>query len=261
MRVIYSVRSHKGNVRENNEDNFFADGIILPSAFANRPFSADGGAFSPTVLAVCDGMGGEESGEAASMTAVKNLGKLYELVKLQNAGDFDAAVKNAVDSADCEIKANCKRSGTTLALAVISGKGAFCYNIGDSRIYCLKNGVFSQVTTDHTQGAEIASTGVISPEKARLGKGGNKLTRCIGIGNFTAADSYPKIRGKFRLVICSDGLSDMVSDSEINAVMARSETASDAAECLLKAALAHGGKDNVTVIAADIQNSRFAPKR
>ncbi len=260
MKVMYSVRSHKGKVRENNEDNFFADGVTLPSAFINRPFSIDGSACAPLILAVCDGMGGEDRGEVASGITARKLNELHRLVKTSGAKDLDAAVKNAVNSSGTEIKAICKRSGTTLALAVVSENGTYCYNVGDSRIYCLKKGVFSQITNDHTKGAEAVIAGIVTQNQARLEKGGNKLTRCIGIGNCSDVDAYPKLRGKFRLMICSDGLSDMLPDKEINKIMSESEMTSQAAESLLQRALANGGKDNVTVVVADIKNSLFGCK-
>lgn len=257
MKVMYSVRSHKGNVRENNEDNFFADGITIPSTLGNRPFSVAGNAITPFVLAVCDGMGGEESGELASGITARKLNELQRIVRTTGAKCYDAMVQSVINSSCAEIKSICNRSGTTLALAIVSNKGTYCYNIGDSRIYCLKNGAFSQITNDHTQGAEIAGTGIITHNLSRREKGGNKLTRCIGIGNCSDVDGYPKISGTFRLMICSDGLSDMVSDEEIKDIMSESDVTSQVAENLLQRALANGGKDNVTVIVADIQNSLF----
>lgn len=257
MKVMYSVRSHKGNVRENNEDNFFADGITMPSAFVNRPFSIDGIANAPFILAVCDGMGGEENGEVASGITVRKLNGLQRTVKSTNDKCYDDIVKNVVNSSSAEIKSICKRSGTTLALAIVSDKGTCCYNIGDSRIYCLKKGVFSQITNDHTQGAHIAETSINTHGLARKEKGGNKLTRCIGIGNCSDVDVYPKLSGKFRLVICSDGLSDMLSNEEIKDIMSAPVMTSQVAENLLQRALANGGKDNVTAVVADIQNSLF----
>lgn len=257
MKVMYSVRSHKGNARENNEDNFFADGISMPSALVNRPFSIDGNAISPFILAVCDGLGGEESGELASGITARKLNELQRTVKSASVKCYDEMVKNIVNSSSAEIKSICKRSGTTLALAIVSHKGTYCYNIGDSRIYCLKNGVFSQITNDHTQGAEIARTGIITHNSSRKEKGGNKLTRCIGIGNYSDVDGYPRLNGKFRLVICSDGLSDMVSNEEIKKIMSGPDMTSQVADNLLQRALKNGGKDNVTIVVADIQHSLF----
>lgn len=251
MKVIYSVRSHKGNIREKNEDNFFANGITLLAEYENMAFSIDACAFSPLVLAVCDGMGGEESGEFASLTAVKKLSE----AELQTKKDINSAVRNYVEEASKEISFSGKRSGTTLALAVVSDKGTHCFNIGDSRIYLIKRGL-QQVTNDHTQGAEKVKNGLLPADQARR-NGGNKLTRCIGIGNYHSVENYPVITGKYRLLICSDGLTDMVTDFEIKKIVSKNMSVSDAADNLLKSALNNGGKDNITIIVADISHSRF----
>lgn len=253
MNVMYSVRSHKGNVRKKNEDNFFADGITLLPEYVNKPFSIDASAFSTIVLAVCDGMGGEECGEFASSTAVKKLSE----AKLQSQKELHSAVRNCIEAANDEINSSGKRSGTTLALAVISEKGTHCFNVGDSRIYLLKKGNFTQVTSDHTKGAERVKNGVILSENERQNEGGNKLTRCIGIGNYRSAENYPVISGNYRLLICSDGLTDMVTDAEIKKIISENAKIADVAEKLLQAALNNGGEDNITVITADISHSRF----
>ena len=256
MKVVYSVRSHKGNIREKNEDNFFANGITLAPEYRNRPFSIDAISFSPVVLAVCDGMGGEESGEFASLTVVQKISE----AELQAQKELNSAVRNCIEAANNEINSLGKRSGTTLALAVISEKGTHCFNVGDSRIYLLKKGSFSRVTNDHTKGAERVKNGAIPSEKERRIEGGNQLTRCIGIGNYRSAENYPVISGKYRLLICSDGLTDMVSDAEINRVVSENTKIADVAETLLRTALNKGGEDNITIIAADISHSRFIKK-
>lgn len=253
MKAIYSVRSHKGKVRENNEDNFLADEFFLSAEYRNNPFSIDASAFSPFILAVCDGVGGEENGELASLTAVKTISG----VKLQLQKDLNGAVSSCIETVNNEICSISKRSGTTLALAVISEKETHCFNVGDSRIYLLKNKRFRRITNDHTSGAEKVKNGVISEENARKSKDGNKLTRCIGIGNYRSAESYPVIKGKYRLLICSDGLTDMVTDDEIEKTISENKNTSDAAEKLLQIALNKGGTDNITIIVADISHSRL----
>lgn len=253
MKVMYSVRSHKGNVREKNEDNFFANGITLLAEYLKKPFSVDASAFSPMVLAVCDGMGGEECGEFASSTVVNELLK----AQLQSQKELHNAVRNCIETANDEIKSSGKRSGSTLALAVISEKGTQCFNVGDSRIYLLKKGFFKRVTNDHTKGAERVKDGAAFEGKERHSECGNKLTRCIGIGNYRSAENYPMISGKYRLLICSDGLTDMVTETEIKKVASENEKIDDVAEKLLQAALNNGGEDNITIIAADIIHKRF----
>ncbi len=260
MNVIFSVRSHKGNTRGNNEDNLFAAGIMLLPEFCDRPFSVDASVPAPVVLAVCDGMGGEKRGELASRIAVIKLTELQKTIIDTSPKEMNRVVQAYIEAANYEISAYGVRSGTTIALAVITEKGVYCFNVGDTRIYCLQSGMFTQVTNDHTQGAEIARSGIIPMEQARQSKSGNKLTRCIGFGNCYNMDSYPAIKGKCRLLLCSDGLTDMVSDLEIKKILSDTDGTSDAAEQLLQLALNNGGKDNVTVIAADISHNSFSDR-
>ncbi|MCM1059923.1 MAG: protein phosphatase 2C domain-containing protein [Eubacterium sp.] len=257
MNIAFSVRSHKGNTRISNEDNFFANGVILPQKFRNNPFSIDADIPVPVILAVCDGMGGEEHGEMASEIAVKKLSEFQYAFMSSLPHDLNKTVQICIEAANNEISSYHMRSGTTIALAVISKKGVYCFNVGDSRIYTLCKGFFKQVTNDHTQGAEIARSRIISAERARHEKNGNKLIRCIGFGNCYNAESYPVIKERCRLLICSDGLTDMVSDTEIKNILCTAEKISEAADKLLKSALNHGGKDNVTLITADISGNSF----
>lgn len=257
MNMMFSVRSHKGNMRGNNEDNLFAAGITLPPEFCDRPFSIDASVTAPVILAVCDGIGGEELGELASRIAVIKLSELQRTIGYASPKEINGAVQAYIEAANYEISSYGVRSGTTIALAAVTEKGVHCFNVGDSRIYCLQSGMFTQVTNDHTQGAEIARSGIISMEQARQSKSGNKLTRCIGFGNCFNMDSYPAIKGKCRLLLCSDGLTDMVSDLEIKNILVAAEKPSDAAEQLLELALSHGGKDNVTIITVDIPRVSF----
>jgi protein phosphatase len=223
-KILYSVRSNVGRKRTNNEDNFFADGIFLTPEIRDKSFSADGIAFAPLKLAVCDGMGGEENGEVASLTAARKLSK------------YDNNFQSCIDDINIEI-GKIGRAGTTLVLAAIVKNGISCFNIGDSRAYCLSKKGFFKVTNDHIV---ITDTGK------------RKLTRCIGIGSNQTLESYPVIKDKCRLLLCSDGLYDMVSDIKIEHILQNSTKTLDAADLLLQTALDNGGNDNITIITADI---------
>lgn len=257
MTVTFSARSHTGRSRQNNEDNLFADGTIIPREFVGRPFQLDASCQAPLLLAVCDGMGGEDCGELASEIAVTTLQEHQGSIRAASKKEIGIAVQEYINAADRSIKSYGRRSGTTLALAVINEDGISCFNVGDSRVYVFKDSVLSQVTHDHTQGAELALSGRISPEQARCSTNGNKLTRCLGIGNCCSLESYPAIRKGCRILLCSDGLSDMVSDAEIERILSGSEHISQAAEALLQAALSHGGMDNITLIAAEFYPNTF----
>jgi protein phosphatase len=223
-KILYSIRCNVGNKRLNNEDNFYADGVFLTPEMRDKSFSIDAMANMPLILAVCDGMGGEENGEIASLAAARKL------------SEYNNNLQNCIDEINIEI-GKTGRAGTTLVLASIDRKGISCFNIGDSRAYALSKKGFFRVTNDHI---------VITVSGKR------KLTRCIGIGSNQTAESYPVIRDKCRLLLCSDGLYDMVADTEIERILRESIKASSAADLLLQTALDNGGNDNITIITADV---------
>lgn len=252
MDIFFSVRSHQGRIRATNEDNLFADGMMLLPRFRDKAFSFDAITQAPVLLAVCDGMGGEDSGEVASETAVKKLAEMETVIKNTSPEKLSETVQAYIDNVDLNLKICGKRMGTTLALAVITENRLSCFNVGDTRIYCMKAGKLMQMTHDHTFGAEMARKNRINIDQARNCKNGKKLTRCIGIGDHNSAEELTVNREKCRLMICSDGLTDMVSASEIEKILAGTTHTSDAAEQCMQSALKHGGKDNITVIVADI---------
>lgn len=253
MDIVYSARSHKGLVRENNEDNFFADGICLTPKFRSRPFSIDCTAVVPAVLAVCDGMGGSEDGEEASRIATELLGDFQNFIKTSPSERLGGVINDYVEKASYSVNSYSQKTGTTLALAVIIKNRIRCFNIGDSRIYSLNSGHFSRVTNDHTKGQRLVENGTVAQNDARTIKGGNSLTRCIGMGQSFEVESYSPIEPDCRLLICSDGLSDMVSDEVIEQLLKIAKNTCECADALLKTALENGGGDNVTLIVADVK--------
>lgn len=250
--ITYSARSHVGLRRENNEDNLFANGVLLPPGSGNRPFSLDGVAGVPAVFAVCDGMGGEEAGERASLLSVTALQNSAEELCGASPKDLEEAVQQYTRRAHKAIQSEAQgtRSGTTLALAVLTASGIRCFNLGDSRIYCLRQGRFWQVTNDHTVETDLLRMGV-SPRND--GQADHRLTRCIGIGDLKPVEAYPSISGSCRLVICSDGLSGMVDVGCMEEIL-KSTGCSAAADLLLQAALQNGGHDNVTAIVLNVEH-------
>lgn len=256
MYVAYSARSHVGRVRANNEDNLFADGVFLAPETNNQPFTIDGNSFTPIILAICDGMGGEENGEIASLIAVKKLSKSSDKLKSCSLHQINEVVQSYVNDVNIEIRSEIgnmgKRVGTTLALAVVTKNGVRCFNIGDTRIYCLSKSIFTQITNDHTLVAERLRNGSITAEQANFDKGNHKLTKCIGIGDSCIVESYSEIYGKCRLLICSDGLTDMVAQAEIEKTLKEITSTTDTTKALIDLALEKGGRDNITVIVADI---------
>lgn len=252
--VTYSARSHIGKRRENNEDNLFADGVILPPEIGNRPFSLDGVADVPSIFAVCDGMGGEEAGEVASLTAMEvlrtDIPQLYQTAPKQ----LPQAVQCFAERAHQSIQERTQgvRSGAVLALAAVTASGVFCFNLGDSRIYCMQSGRLRQITHDHTVTADQLRQGIRLPKGA---KPDHRLTRCIGIGKSQVVETYPVLKGDFRLLICSDGLTNMADDKTLADILSAAVQPAAAADRMVQAALNGGGRDNITVIVLDIRRA------
>jgi len=267
MEVEYSARSHVGKVREKNQDNFFIDGIILSPQTYDYSYELDGCASLPTVFAVCDGLGGEENGEVASLIAVQTLLKVYDLLKLTEIDNLLKTVQAYVDNVNEAIHSTpgeaCKRIGTTIALVIASKNGINCYNIGDSRVYIYKKTKFRQITNDHTLAAKQNKNNPNTQNKVdSIYKGNNilnikkVLTRCIGIGNESTIENYPTLFGKCRILVCTDGLTDMVKVNEIKSVLRTSSRTAIAADSLIRLALNKGGIDNITLIIIDIKNTK-----
>jgi protein phosphatase len=259
MVIEYSARSHVGRVRENNEDNIYVDGVFLTPDMRERPFTIDGTTSPAAIFAVCDGVGGEDNGEIASFEAVHRLSYESDKLKAADAKSIGETVQTYADEVNSKLRFDVpvsgKRTGTTIALAVIRENGIYCFNIGDSRIYALHKNKFSQVTNDHTVIAEQVKNALRSTDQAVNPKDGNKLTRCLGIGKTYAVEIYPPITGNNRIMICSDGLTDMVNAAEIENILRVSKRSGNAADYLLNTALLNGGKDNVSVIVIDVKDS------
>jgi protein phosphatase len=248
-----------GRVRGNNEDNLYCAGVSLTQESRNAPFALDGSQALPQIFAVCDGMGGQADGEFASLTAVTSLSEFAK--RIIAAEQPDVFVQEYVVEANtllCEaMRERSVRIGTTLALAVIKQDGLHAYSIGDSRIYALTSEDFRQISDDHTLIAPKIKMGLLTDEQARQDKDWHKLTAYLGVFENEleiCADILPiiPIENGLRLLLCSDGLTDMVLDNRIEEILRTALTASVAADTLLKEALDNGGKDNTTVIVIDV---------
>jgi protein phosphatase len=277
----FSARSHIGHARANNEDNLYCDGAILTPETRDAPFALSGGAESPCIFAVCDGMGGEEDGEFASLTAVTALAEHAEEIASAASANPDpekihAAVRRFVTDANnrlCDaMRAKRVVTGATLALAVVTDEAVYAYNLGDSRIYVFDglDGKFARVSEDHTLAAQKVKMGLMTEEEVRTSRWRNRLTLHLGIfeDEMTVVPAIAEplpLGGGFlvglvgracrtrRILLCSDGLTDMAEDARIEEILRSAPTAEDAAERLLAEALKNGGRDNVTCIVVDVK--------
>lgn len=241
---------HVGKVRKNNEDNFFFDGRCLDQencgldgtlSFEARP--ANG-----SMVAVFDGMGGENFGEAASWAAARTMQQTRRRLAdcfvsrqkslLRLATKLNEAVVREKQTLGTE------RMGTTMVSLCFSSGRVYTCNVGDSRAYRLRGGELTQLSEDHVE------------RNLRPGRRKPALTQHLGIDP-AALQLEPHItRNDLRkgdvYLLCSDGLTDMLTDPEISGVMLDSRDARTCVRELIRAALERGGRDNITVIICKI---------
>lgn len=238
-----------GKVRKNNEDNFYLNGVYkrVPEDLTYEKTEL---LYGDGVFAVCDGMGGEEYGEKASLLAVETL------KEFQNK-DIDDVVDHYIETVNTKIcdfinENNGTRSGTTLALLHIKNGLAISYNIGDSRVYLYRKGRLFQLSEDHTQTNQMIKMGILTKEKASLHKDRHVLTQHLGIfPDELIIQAYKSdiisIKNNDIFLLCSDGLTDMLSDVEIESLLKNNALNKNCYKILKDAALAKGGKDNITI--------------
>ena len=250
--IKFAARSEIGNVRHNNEDNLFCNGVIMKENERDKPFFINGICEAPCIFAVFDGMGGEDCGELASLTAAESLCEHAERI---NHGTFEDVNNFALDANKKLLSIMREQNihtGTTLALISSGIKSFSVFNLGDSRVYVLRGDNVIRVTDDHTVTAEKLRAGLITPKQAMTDRYRNVLTRCLGM-----SDPYsvsPDFCGVFpfiecrRAMICSDGLTDMLTHREIADIMKKEEEVSEIVNELVNLALNKGGHDNITCI-------------
>jgi protein phosphatase len=219
-----------GKLRENNEDSFLA-----------RP---DAG-----VWAVADGMGGHSDGKLASDTLIDAL-QAIEVPASEES--LLLKFKSKVTDANAQIQGVSRRNGeiigTTLAAFLAYGRRYTCLWAGDSRIYVVRNGEISQLSRDHTEVQELINSGAITPAEAKFWPGRNAITRAIGVFDRVELEAMSgDILPGDAFVICSDGLTQHVSDTEICDYVSASDSQS-ACDALVALTLERGAVDNVTVI-------------
>jgi serine/threonine protein phosphatase PrpC len=242
-RVKFVARSEIGHARENNEDKF---DFYEPD---EEPLLAARG----SVYLVCDGMGGHNAGQIASELAAKQfLHAYYHL-----GGTAQEAARHAILQAHHYIAEMASKipsrygMGTTLTALILKQDEGILAHVGDSRCYRLREGVFEQLSRDHTLVAHLVEQGILTPEQARYHPQRNVIRQAVGVAD-PSEPLEPDIE-TFALqvgdlyLLCSDGLTDMVDDAEIEAIL-RDEPPTRAAWRLVDRALANGGRDNITIV-------------
>lgn len=258
LRFSAAVNVDKGLVRDNNEDNFYFNGKFLDAqsrdhaaAFVSVPSE------SIQVYGVFDGMGGEAMGEEASLIAAQALSERRKAASSENSAVRDAVLEAVGDANEriCELmlQNQKKRSGSTFAAVHIDSDKVSVFNVGDSRVYLFRDGKLTQLSEDDTFVQRLINLDVITPEEAKTHRDRHKLTQHLGIFPDEMviephiSEEIPLHEGD-RLLLCSDGLYDMVSEEQISDILSSDAGCADMTTQLTAAALANGGADNVTSI-------------
>ena len=217
------------------------------------------------LMILADGMGGYNAGEVASALAIEHAAEylIEELVgDLPDSGLIDV-VRHAIVVANTSILAaaarrpECLGMGTTIVLAAVSPGHITIGHVGDSRIYLFREGRLSRLTHDHSVGQVMIDSGVLDEQAARLSALRGVLTRALGVEAAVDSDVRQfEWQDEDRLLLCSDGLTDMVHDLEIARILAQAKSADEVSKELVQAALDGGGHDNVSVVLAICRGSR-----
>ena len=204
----------------------------------------------PPLFAVADGMGGAKAGEVASAVAVEAVERARESdepAEAQLAGIVRAANRRIYDLAIADESR--RGMGTTLTLAKVHGDEVSLAHVGDSRAYRMRDGELTQLTRDHSLVAELERSGQITAEAAEHHPQRSIITRALGPEPDVEVDTYT-LAGRVSdvFLICSDGLTSMISDDEVGSILRTARSLDEAADALVRAANQSGGKDNITVI-------------
>ena len=236
MQTFYMTDT--GKIRDHNEDNV----IILEN---NK---------GEYLLAVADGMGGHKAGEVASAIVINHLTE--EFYGLDSIGNKDAAIdflRNIVNEMNAKIfdytkeNPDSKGMGTTFVCAIKTDEYLLYGNIGDSSGYVIKNKKMHKVTKDHTLVNLLVSTGELTKEEAKYHPRKNVLMRAIGANNPIEIDIFDVENTTDGILLCSDGLTNMLTEEQIEKVLVEEKNVEDAVRKLIKKANARGGNDNISV--------------
>jgi serine/threonine protein phosphatase PrpC len=237
MKYVWGTGSHVGRVREGNEDSLFP--------------TTSGSSEETTILMVADGMGGAVAGEVASRVAVEAASRAApdsaatpeERVLAANQAVIDATIDDASTAG----------MGTTMTLVQLDPDGvALLAHVGDSRAYLLRDGEFNVVTTDHTLVHELLELGRITPAEAETHPHRHLITRVLGLGPIAVDTSTIELQDGDRLLLCTDGLTTMVSDFTIGELVGAGQGVEPTAWALIEQANTAGGLDNTTVVVIDV---------
>jgi len=258
LKPTHGQATHPGRQRASNEDavasvtfNLDQEGLTLPIG----------------LYMVADGMGGHDAGDLASRMVAQTVterliqgGVVPEIRGWRTAGPTALAnlLVQAIREANGALIHHAQNTGSdlgsTLTAALIAGETAFVANVGDSRAYLLRGGRLEQITRDHSVVARLAEVGIIRPEEIRTHPRRNEIYRSLGHQPQVEVDLFTRpLQKGDRLILCSDGLWEMVPDSEIRRIVEKARTPQQACDALVEAANRAGGEDNIAVIVVEME--------
>jgi protein phosphatase len=240
--VRFGVKSDRGKVREINEDSY--------NVIAGYPGI-------PVTFIIADGMGGHNSGEIASKTAVDYVSNYI----LQSPGSFlesedlSPIVKKVMEEANTDVYKKSlehegdRGMGTTLIVTVVHNKKLTIGHVGDSRVYMIRDDSILRLTEDHSFIEELVKNGTLTREEAENHPNKNLITRALGCSDSIQVDTYKyDLKDDDVCVVCTDGLTNMLGEKEIKDIVLNSGDPEIACDKLIMEANERGGEDNITVI-------------
>ena len=247
--IEYAYTCHIGKIRNNNEDNFWCCGDSLEAQNQGMSHIRSGYMRQSEypLLAVFDGMGGESCGEMAAFLAAEACGEHFKTAKdgiRNDPEEFLNEICESMNQAICDYGRTNKINsmGTTAALLAFAEDAVYSCNLGDSRIYKSDREKFYQISQDHVLGRSL------------FGKA--PLTQYLGMEEenlqLEPSISRQEIKIGDRFLLCSDGITDMLSDGEIADILSRDIPVAKTVEILVDRALKKGGRDNITVVLCEI---------
>jgi serine/threonine protein phosphatase PrpC len=251
--VQFSVaaRTDVGMIRAGNEDAFFAD------ANGHRG-----------LFIVADGMGGHAAGEVASEMAVKIVTQELHAVNDLADQDIGVHISRAVRSANRAIydrtlaEVDKQGMGTTISLLMLGGSRYVIGQVGDSRVYLVRNGQLHQLTKDHSYVQEQVDAGFLTPEQARYHPYSNVITRCVGAADSVEPDVFTgSVLAGDLFLVASDGLTGMVDDRRLLQLLMQRQPPQRIVDLLIREANGRGGLDNITAIVVAVGTVDEPPQR
>jgi PPM family protein phosphatase len=243
MDLTVAARTDVGMIRSGNEDAFYANATPQLGLFI-----------------VADGMGGHAAGEVASEMAVQIVSRELSEVGDLHGEEVRDRVARALRTANRAIfertlaESDKQGMGTTASVLMLSGKRYLIGQVGDSRVYMLREGALRQLTKDHSYVQEQVDAGLLTPEQARYHPYSNVITRCVGAGESIDPDTFSgEVKQGDVFLLASDGLTGMVDDRRLQQLLLSRATARRVVDALIAEANYRGGLDNITAIVVQVQ--------